>query len=106
MVEEWTPKEVKEALDRGEKITLLDVREKHELAVCKIEPSVHISMKEIHLKYEDLDQYHPIIVYCRSGQRSHQVCTFLQQKGYSNVYNLSGGVLRWSDDIDPSMPKY
>ena len=71
-----------------------------------IEGATLIPLPELAQRYVELPAEQEIVVYCRSGGRSGQAVEFLKSKGYNNVRNLPGGTLRWSDEIDPSMPKY
>lgn len=94
-----TVEELKARLDAGEKINLVDVREAHERADFNI-GGIHIPVGNImmmetepidHLKVEE------VIFYCRSGARSGQACLFTQNLGFSNTYNLVGGMLAWRE---------
>lgn len=75
---------------------LLDVREPWELAYCQIEGSLHVPMHLIPLRAAELPKDRPVVVICRSGARSGQVCAFLAQQGYTNMHNLAGGVMGWA----------
>lgn len=106
MIPQLTVTELKERLDRGDRLTLLDVREGFELEICKITPSLHIPMNQIPTRYSELNTKDEIVVICRSGQRSNNVANYLRQLGFEKVSNLRGGVLAWADEIDPSFSKY
>ncbi len=106
MITSITVKELKERIDQGKKPFVLDVREPFERDICKLDDDKHISMREIQQRFQELDQKKEIVVYCRSGQRSHNVCLFLQKQGFENVCNLTGGILAWANEIDPTCPKY
>lgn len=99
--------ELKAAMDASQDLVLLDVREPHELDICKLPFTLHIPMGELRFHLEDLEKYKSkeIIVYCRSGRRSNLAADFLQEYGFK-VKNLKGGVLAWSDEIDNSFRKY
>jgi len=100
-------KEVAQVLkDRGDKIVLLDVRNHNEVALCKIDGSIHIPLMDIPQRFNELDKEAEMIVYCRSGVRSANAIAFLQQAGFKNMRNLKGGILEWAHQIDPSMPTY
>jgi adenylyltransferase/sulfurtransferase len=103
-----TPAELKKHLDAANDLVLLDVREPHELDICKLPYTHHIPLGELQFKFSDLDalKSKETVVYCRSGNRSQRAAMFLEDLGFTNVHNLEGGVLAWSDEIDPSMPKY
>ena len=85
---------------------LIDVREKHELEICKISDSVHIPMSQIPENISEINTSNDIIVMCKSGIRSHKVCEYLREQGFSNVYNLEGGIIKWALDIDTDMKIY
>lgn len=101
-----SPKELKARLDRGDDLFLLDVREPHERDICHIGGEL-IPKGTIGEQIQRIPQDKEIVVYCRSGGRSHAVAEQLKGVfGFQNVANLAGGVLRWSDDVDPSVKKY
>lgn len=98
--------ELKRKFDKGEEITLIDVREPHEYQIARIPNARLIPLGEIGRRLNEIDPDAEIIVHCKSGGRSAKAVEFLKQQGYSNVANLRGGILAWSDQIDPSVPKY
>jgi adenylyltransferase/sulfurtransferase len=100
-----TAKELKKRLDNGDDVFVLDVREPHEVQICNIGGTV-IPLGELAARMHELDSAREIVVYCRTGVRSSQAVNFLQDAGFERVLNLTGGIHAWSDDIDPSMPKY
>ena len=85
---------------------LLDVREDGEVAYANIDGHTHIAMNLIPLRHNELPDDKPIVVYCHHGMRSMQVALFLEHAGFSDVYNLSGGIEAWSVQIDPSVARY
>jgi rhodanese-related sulfurtransferase len=104
---EMTVEDLKAKLDKKEKFILLDVRETHELGISSI-PGVkptHIPLGQIQARFAELDKSQQVAVMCRSGGRSAQATHFLRQQGYDAV-NVAGGILAWSDRIDPSVPQY
>jgi sulfur-carrier protein adenylyltransferase/sulfurtransferase len=105
---EITALELKKRLDAKERLLLLDVREPHELEICKLDNAIHIPMGELATRVSELADHKTenIVVYCRSGGRSGNCANFLRQNGFQSVLNLEGGTLGWSADVDPSMPKY
>lgn len=107
---EISPLELKGRLDAGDPVTLLDVREAHELEIAVINApnTVHIRMPELAEKFSELNNYKEgdLVVYCRSGGRSARCAAFLQEQGFKNVFNLTGGILSWADQVDPSLTKY
>lgn len=107
---EWeiTVEEYKQRVDSGEKVYLLDIREPHERDISHI-GGVLIPMSELPERMNELpqDKDTEIIVYCRTGNRSHHVTLYLKDNiGYSNVKNLLGGIHAWHDRIDPEVKKY
>jgi sulfur-carrier protein adenylyltransferase/sulfurtransferase len=103
---EITPVELKGKMDRGEAFVLVDVREPEEYAICRIPGSKLIPLRTVAERIHELSSADEIVVHCRSGVRSGQAVEFLKQAGYRKVKNLVGGILRWSDDVDPTVPKY
>lgn len=99
-------KELKLRQDENQNFVLLDVREGFERDICKLTPDTHIPMNEIQSRHTELPRDKDILVYCRSGGRSMNVCGFLESQGFVNVYNVSGGILAWADQIDPRVQKY
>ena len=104
-IPEMTPAEYIARRDRGEPMTLLDVREPWELNTASVPGIVHIPMGEVAARAGELDRSKPVIVLCRSGRRSLEVARYLAAQGFDTA-NLSGGILAWSRDIDPSIPAY
>ncbi len=107
MIKELTPREFLQRRAGGAAMTLLDVREDWETALAPV-PSeiVHIPMGQIGDRVGELDPGEETVVICRSGGRSLQVATFLAGRGFGSVYNLAGGILAWSRDLDPRIPQY
>lgn len=104
-VPELTPSEFVARRDRGEPLTLLDVREEWELGVANVPGTVHIPMGEVAGRLGELDRGREVVVLCRSGRRSLEVARFLQQNGFKAV-NLAGGILAWSRELDATIPTY
>ncbi len=101
-----TPRELKLRIDQGDDMFLLDVREPNERDICNIGGEL-IPKDTVTSNLEKLPRDKDIVVYCRSGGRSQWVAQALVGRhGFERVANLAGGMLRWSDDIDPSMKKY
>jgi adenylyltransferase/sulfurtransferase len=105
---EWEidPTEVKTKLDRGDHFVLVDVREPHEYQICKIPNAKLIPLGEVPKRVHELDSADEIVAHCRSGIRSAKAVDFLRQAGFRKVKNMRGGILAWSDRVDPSVPKY
>ena len=104
-VPEIQPEELKQRLDAGEDIFILDVREPHEYQICNLNGYL-IPLGELPQRVHELDSSREIVAHCRSGVRSGKAVDFLRQAGFRKVKNLAGGVLAWSDRVDPKMPKY
>ena len=92
--------------DDNKDCVLLDVREDGEVAYANIDGHTHIAMNLIPLRHNELPDDKPIVVYCHHGMRSMQVALFLEHAGFSDIYNLSGGIEAWSVQIDPSVARY
>ncbi len=105
---EWEidPVGLKQRLDNKEDVFILDVREPHEYDICRLEGSTLIPLGELPKRVNELDSADDIVVHCRSGVRSAKAVNFLRQAGFQKVKNLTGGILAWSDQVDPSVPKY
>lgn len=102
---QMTPQELKERWDRGEKITLLDVREPDEYRLANLGGTL-IPLQELPRRLEELDPAAEMVVLCHHGIRSAQATAFLRQAGFEHVKNLAGGIERWSVQIDPLIPRY
>ena len=94
------------AAERGKSVVLLDVREHDELEAAAVNDALHIPMREIPGRIEELDRTLPLVVMCHSGGRSRRVTEFLLSNGFLNVFNLRGGIDAWSTEIDPQVPRY
>ena len=105
-MKEITVKELKEKIDKKEIFQLIDVREQHEHDFANISGDL-IPMSQIITHKDKIQSDKPVVVYCRSGNRSAAVIQALEQRfGFTNLYNLKGGILAWSKEIDPSVPQY
>ena len=98
--------EVKEKLDRGDDFVLIDVREPHEYQICNIPAAKLIPLGEVGKRLDELDPEADIVIHCKSGMRSARACGILKAAGFKHVRNMKGGILAWSDQVDPSVPKY
>ncbi len=103
---EIDPADVKARIDRGERFVLIDVREPHEYQICKIPFAKLIPLGDLPKRIHELDSADEIVVHCKSGARSAKAADFLRQAGFKKVLNMKGGILAWSDKVDPSVPKY
>jgi adenylyltransferase/sulfurtransferase len=104
-VPEIQPEELKQRLDAGEDIFILDVREPHEYQICNLNGHL-IPLGDLPKRMSELDSSRDIVAHCRSGVRSGKAVDFLRQAGFRKVRNLAGGILAWADRVDPKMPKY
>jgi sulfur-carrier protein adenylyltransferase/sulfurtransferase len=107
-VPELSPTELKERLDRGERLTIIDVREPHEWDIANLEPfgARLIPLAELPERIGELNDAGEIVVHCLMGGRSAKAAKQLQAAGHSRVSNLKGGIRAWSDEVDPSLPRY
>ncbi len=100
-----TVKELKRRIDAGEDVQLIDVREPYEFQIAQIGGKL-IPQNDVPKRLAEIDRDREVVVHCRSGARSQKIAEFLKQSGYANVVNLAGGILAWSDEIDPTVQKY
>ena len=100
-----TVKELKARIDAGENVQLIDVREPYEYQIAQIGGKL-IPQNDVPNRLAEIDRDREVVVHCRSGARSQRIAEFLVQAGYPKVVNLAGGILAWSDEIDPSVQKY
>ena len=106
-MQEITATELKARLDAGNDIQLIDVRQPDEYAFAKIEGARLIPLGTIMSRMDELDESKETVIHCKMGGRSARAIEALQQSGYKgNLANLVGGITAWSNDVDPSVPKY
>ena len=107
-VRQMTPVQLKERLDAGDDLLILDVRQRHEWEISNLEPlgAKLIPQSEVMSHIDEFDQNQEIVVQCRSGVRSANVIMIMQQFGFKNLWNLDGGINRWAQEVDPSLPVY
>src|ERR1700676_2128979 len=104
-IPQMTVKELKRRIDAGENVQLIDVREPYEYQIAQIGGKL-IPQNDVPNRLGEIDRNREVVVQCRSGARSQRIAEFLKQAGYPNVSNLAGGILAWSDEIDPKVAKY
>ncbi len=97
--------ELKEKLDKGEDVFILDVREEGEYNFCNLGGYL-VPLRHLPNCLNELDPEREIVVMCHSGARSARAVQFLRQAGFSRARNLAGGIDRWAKEIDPGMPRY
>ena len=103
---EITPIELKARMDAADGVFVLDVREPHEYEIARIPGTTLVPLGELNKRVGELDATADIVVHCKSGVRSGKAQRLLKDMGFSRVTNLTGGILRWSDDVDSSVAKY
>jgi adenylyltransferase/sulfurtransferase len=105
---EVTPAQLKAELDGGRKLTIIDVREPHEWQIGNLEPlgARLIPLGQVASRINELNPEEDIVMHCKMGGRSAKAYETLKQAGFKKIRNLKGGILAWSDQVDPSIPKY
>ncbi|MGB8888237.1 MAG: molybdopterin-synthase adenylyltransferase MoeB [Candidatus Korobacteraceae bacterium] len=104
-MQDMTPEELKQRLDAGDDLFVLDVREPHEFQICNLGGHL-IPLNDLPKRVSELDSSREIVVHCKMGGRSAKAVDFLRQSGFSKVHNLAGGINAWAERVDPKMPKY
>ena len=105
-IREITPTELHERLQRGEDLQLIDVRENWEWQIARIPGAKLIPLSDFESASSEIDRNREVVLYCKVGARSMHAAEYLADRGFSNVVNLSGGILRWADDVDPAVRRY
>lgn len=106
-MEEITATELKQRLDNGEDIQIIDVREDNEYAFNRIPNAVHIPLGQVLSRMNEIDPNRETVMHCKMGGRSARAIEAMQRMGFTGkLVNLKGGILAWSDEVDPSVPKY
>ena len=105
-MKELSANELKDLMSTMKDLVLIDVREDWEVKVANIDNSLHIPISDIQHRMDDFEANQPLAFICHHGIRSRTVALYLEQKGVTNLYNLTGGLEKWSDDVDPNMEKY
>ncbi len=103
---EIDPTTLKQMIDRGDKFVLIDVREPHEYKICNIPFAKLIPLGDLPKRVSELNPADQIVAHCKSGARSAKAVDFLKQAGFKTVLNMKGGILAWSDKVDPTVAKY
>jgi sulfur-carrier protein adenylyltransferase/sulfurtransferase len=98
--------DLKKMFDRKEDFVLIDVREPFEYDICRIDQARLIPLSELPARLSELDSADQIVLHCKSGSRSAKALRILQEAGFKKVVNLEGGITAWSDQVDPTVPKY
>ena len=106
-MQEITATELKQRLDDGEDIQIIDVREPEEVAVAQIPNMIHIPLGQILNRMSEIDPNRETVIHCKMGGRSARAIEALQRSGFTGkLTNLKGGIVAWSNEVDPSVPKY
>ena len=106
-MEEMTATELKQRLDKGDDIQIIDVREDNEVAIARIPNSKHIPLAQVLNRVDEIDPNRETVVHCKMGGRSARAIEALQRSGFQGkLINLKGGIIGWSNEVDPSVPKY
>jgi adenylyltransferase/sulfurtransferase len=109
-VSDWevTPLQLKQRLDSGERVTIIDVREPHEWQIANLENygSRLIPLGQFAGRINELNPEEEIVVHCKMGGRSAKAYDAMKKAGFTKIKNLKGGILAWSDQVDQSLPKY
>lgn len=101
-----TPKQLEARIKRGERLRLIDVREPIEYEIARIEGAELLPLSKFNEWAAALNPDEEIVVMCHHGIRSAQVCAMLMRGGFKRLYNLAGGIDRWSQEVDSSVPQY
>jgi len=105
-VAEVTPLELAARIGRGDDFDLIDVREPHEWAIARLPGARLVPLGALADTAATLDPSREVVVYCKAGIRGAKAVHQLQSRGFARVHNVAGGLLRWSEEVDPSVPKY
>src|SRR5258706_15934152 len=104
---EITATELKQRLDKGDDIQIIDVREPDEGAIARIPNSVHIPLAQVINRMAEIDPTRETVVHFKMGGRSARAIEALKRSGFTgNLTNLKGGIIGWSNEVDPTVPKY
>ena len=104
---EITATELKKRLDNGEDIQIVDVREPAEVAIGTIPNSIHIPLAQVLNRMSEIDPTRDTVVHCKMGGRSARAIEALKRSGFTGkLTNLKGGIIAWSNEVDPRVPKY
>ena len=106
-MEEITATELKQRLDKGDDIQIVDVREPHEYQIAQIPDSQLIPLGQVLTRMDEIDPNRETVMHCKMGGRSAKAIDALQRAGFTGrLINLKGGITAWSNEVDPSVPKY
>jgi rhodanese-related sulfurtransferase len=100
------PAEIKQRLDAGERLRIIDIREYDEYQTAHVEIAELLPMSEIQSWWQDLPRDEELVIMCHHGSRSAQVCMALSRAGFERLANVEGGIDAWSREVDPNVPRY
>jgi len=100
------PREVKQRLERGDKLLLVDVREQWEFDLCRLPGAKLVPLGSVPSNLALFERADEVVIYCHHGRRSLDAAVFLRQQGVEGARSLAGGIERWSAEVDPSVPRY
>ena len=104
---EMTVTELKQRMDAGDDIQLIDVREADEVAIASIPNAIHIPLGQVLARASEIDPARETVIHCKMGGRSARAIEALKRSGHEgNLINLKGGITAWSNEVDPTVPKY
>lgn len=103
---ELSARELAERLQRGDDVVLVDVREGSELTIARFPAALHVPLATLPLRLADVPRDRTVVVACHHGVRSALALKFLSGLGYSQLFNLVGGIDAWARDVDPSVARY
>jgi adenylyltransferase/sulfurtransferase len=106
VAQEMTPLELSQRLAKHDAIDVIDVREPHEWQIARLPGARLIPLGTLSQAIESIDRDRDIVVHCHHGIRSAHAAAMLRTAGFTRVWNLTGGIDRWSDEVDPRVPKY
>ncbi len=101
-----TSEDVKKRIDRGESLTLVDVREPQEFEIVRLPGAILMPLGDLERRLPELDPARELIVYCHRGVRSVRAVAYMRHLGFTRARNLVGGITEWTDKVDPSLPRY
>lgn len=105
-IAEIEPTELKQRLEHGDRVSILDVREPEEVAIAAFPGALHVPMGEVPSRMAELDPGAEWVIVCHHGMRSANVAMYLMRNGFAKIANLSGGIDEWSLTVDPATPRY
>ena len=106
MVREMSCRELAASLEQSQPISLLDVREDWEVEICMIEGALHIPLSELQGRVDELSPDRPLAIICHHGVRSRHAGMLLEEYGFKDVFNITGGIDIWAIEVEPDMTRY